>query len=584
MTAEPATSRADRRSANRLLARVGHHGGVWIVVLIANVGVLAVAETALPAVLGRTIDGVLGRAPTAHWLWWSALLVAVLVACDVVDEIGVATATARSTAWLRATSLRHLLSVRLRSLERLSPGDLASRLVGNTEDAGGAGPDAIATLTSVALAVAGVVALAVIDPWLCVTFVAGLPFLLLIFWSFAKDASRLNERYLETQGVIASRLVGALQGARTIASAGTTDRETRRVLAPLEDLHRHGKGMWRAETRITAQDTLMLALLEIGVLAVAGLELSRGRITPGELFAASQYVVLASSGSSAISSLSNLIRQRAAARRVDEIRQLPSMPYGDLPLPPGPGRVEIRGVTVRAGDRVLLEIEDLVIDGGALVAVVGPSGAGKSQFAALVGRLTDPDVGEVFLDGRSLTRLDRDSLRRAIGYGFERPALIGDTIMEAIEFGPHIPSKDEVTSAARAALADGFIRRMPDGYSTPLADAPMSGGEVQRIGLARAFAHAGRVLVLDDVAASLDTVTEHEIAKALTGAMADRTRILVAHRASTAARADLVLWLHEGRVRAIQPHHLLWQDADYRALFEAAEPVVPAVAVAGDRR
>jgi ATP-binding cassette subfamily B protein len=112
---------------------------------------------------------------------------------------------------------------------------------------------------------------------------------------------------------------------------------------------------------------------------------------------------------------------------------------------------------------------------------------------------------------------------------------------------------------------------MPDGYRTHLADAPMSGGESQRLGLARAFAHAGLVIVLDDVAASLDTVTEHRISQVLTGELAGRTRLVVAHRASTAARADVVVWLDRGRVRAMAAHHELWRDCLYRALFEPAE-------------
>lgn len=99
----------------------------------------------------------------------------------------------------------------------------------------------------------------------------------------------------------------------------------------------------------------------------------------------------------------------------------------------------------------------------------------------------------------------------------------------------------------------------------------MSGGEAQRVGLARTFAHAGRLIVLDDVAASLDTVTEHQIARVLTARLAGRTRLVVAHRASTAARADLVVWLDGGRVRALRPHQLLWDDPAYRAVFEATE-------------
>ena len=129
----------------------------------------------------------------------------------------------------------------------------------------------------------------------------------------------------------------------------------------------------------------------------------------------------------------------------------------------------------------------------------------------------------------------------------------------------------DLEEAARAARADDFIRLLPEGYATPLTHAPMSGGERQRMGLARTFAHAGRVVVLDDVAASLDTVTEHHISRVLTGALGDRTRIVVAHRASTAGRADAVVWLDGGRLRAMAPHRELWQDPEYRTLFEPDE-------------
>ena len=224
-----------------------------------------------------------------------------------------------------------------------------------------------------------------------------------------------------------------------------------------------------------------------------------------------------------------------------------------------------------------------MVPAGALVAVVGRSGSGKSLLAGLAGRLVDPDEGEVLLDGVALPELDHSELRREIGYGFERPVLLGDTLADAIACGIDEPSREEVVAAATAARADDFIRLMPSGYDTPVAEAPMSGGEVQRVGLARTFAHARRVVVLDDVAASLDTVTEHHIAAVLTGALADHTRIVVAHRASTAARADAVVWLEDGRVRAYAPHEQLWQDADYRALFEARdEPASGASAAAGN--
>jgi ATP-binding cassette subfamily B protein len=229
-------------------------------------------------------------------------------------------------------------------------------------------------------------------------------------------------------------------------------------------------------------------------------------------------------------------------------------------------------VTVRGTGGAVLQDLDLTVPGGAQVAIVGRSGSGKTLLAALAGRLLDPDKGDVLLDGVPLRLLDRGELRRAVAYGFERPVLLGETFADAIGFGQRSVPADEVTAQAAAARADAFIRRMPEGYRTRLTDAPISGGEAQRVGLARAFAQAGRVLILDDVAASLDTVTEHHISQVLTGALADRTRLIVTHRASTAARAELVVWLADGGVRGRGTHRELWADPEYRAAFHAVPP------------
>jgi len=565
----------DSRPSDRLLVQVGRHAGGWVGVLAINTVVIAAADLALPAVLGKTLDSVLGSGAPNRWLALLVVIVVILSAAEALEDLGTGVATARSTAWLRRTALAHVLAVGWRTAQRFPPGDLSARLVGNTAEAGSVAPDVIRGAAAVIPAVGGTVALALIDPWLCVTFLVGAPVLMALLWAFARDASELAEGYLAIQGTIAGRLVQALSGARTIAAAGTAERETSRVLRPLAALHDSGIRMWRAQTRITAQDLILLSGLEIAVLAVAGWQLSRGRISAGELLAASQYVALGAGLSSVVPALTRFIRSRAAARRVGEVLDLPAVGYGSAVLPKAGGTLEFRKVSVRAGDRLILDRLDLVIPAGSLVAVVGRTGAGKSLLAGLAGRLVDPDDGTVLLDGVPLPELPRAELRQMIGYGFERPVLLGETVGDAIAFGVEEPGDDEVSKAARAARADTFIRYLPAGYQTRLSQAPMSGGEMQRIGLARAFAHPGRVLILDDVAASLDTVTEHEISQALTGAMADRTRILVAHRASTAARADQVIWLDEGRVRAQAPHRQLWNDPGYRGLFEAPDAAQP---------
>jgi ATP-binding cassette, subfamily B, bacterial len=499
----------------------------------------------------------------------------VLIAGSALDILASGEAVARSTAWVRETLLRHRLALGKRGGVELGPGEMATRLVANASEAGRVAPAAVGACTSLIAGVGGTVALAIIHPWLAVTFLCGVPLMLVIVRAFARDASQLATLYLTVQGRIADRLTGAIGGARTIGAAGTLQREVDRSLAPLPELRRHGMDLWRVNMRIIAQDSLLVRMQEIGVIAVAGALLAGGHISPGQMLAAGQYVFLAASLGALTGLVERLTSARAAATRLVEILEQEPLRYGSDVLPAGPGRLELRGVTVRSGDQVVLDRLDLDIPGGALVAVVGRSGSGKSLLAALVGRLADPDEGEVLLDGTSLRRLDRGELRRAVGYGFERPALFGRTVGDAIAFGAYRPPAEEVEEAARAAQADDFIRLLPNGYASPLDQAPMSGGEAQRVGLARTFAHAGRVVVLDDVAASLDTVTEHHISRVLTGALGDRTRLIVAHRASTAARMDAVVWLDGGRVRAMAPHRELWQDPDYRVLFEPDERPVP---------
>ena len=575
LTVQAVTERDARRAADRLLLQVSRRGGAPLALMVVATLVLAGGELALPFVLGRTLDAVIEHGSPGGWLLWTGLLVAALVLFDALDDLANGATIARCTAWLRTTLLAHVLALGARRSERSASGELSSRLVANAADAGRVAPDLVRAAIGVLPAVGGTVALALIDPWLCLTFLAGMPVFAFMLRAFARNASDQASRYLDTQGTIASRLVDALAGARTIAAAGTQEREAARILGPLPELHRHGIGMWRAQRRIAAQDAVLISLLEVAVLAVAGVLLADGRITPGEMLAASQYVLIAATLSSAVGFIDRLVRCRAAAQRINEVLEQPAVRYGQRRLGPGRGQLEFRKVSASSAGRPVLQGLDLLLPAGCLAAVVGRSGSGKSLFAALAGRLVDPDEGEVLLDGVPLAQLRLSDLRAAIGYGFERPVLIGETLADAIAFGDRPPSREDVVRAAQAARADDFIRRMPRGYATRLADAPMSGGEIQRIGLARTFAVPRRLVVLDDVAASLDAVTEHHISKVLTGALAGRTRIIVAHRASTAARADVVVWLDGGAIRATGPHAQLWRDGEYRALFAPDEGAAP---------
>ncbi|MCX5358863.1 ABC transporter ATP-binding protein/permease [Streptomyces sp. NBC_00124] len=542
----------------------------WLALCLASTAATG-AALLLPAALGRTLDLLLAHDPATRWVLYCAALVLLIALLDACETVLGGTVDARTTAWLRRRLTGHVLAVGPRAAARFGPGDLVARLVGNAAQAGTAPTSRAALLSALAGPVGGLVALALIDPWLAAVWLAGAPVLALLLRAFARDTRECVTRYQEAQGRIAAALSEAVGGHRTIAAAGTADRETARILRPLPELSSAGHRMWRVQGRAAGQSVAVAPLLQLGVVAVAGVLLARHRLTVGEVLAASRYAVLATGVGVLVGQLAGLARARAAAGRLIEVLAEPAAVHGERQLPYGPGRLELRGVTARRGGRAVLDGVDLVVPGGTTLAVVGRSGAGKSLLAALAGRLADPDVGEVLLDAVPLRELTRDELRRAIGHAFERPALLGGTLAQEIGLGLTSPSPARIREAARAAHADDFVSRLPSGYATRCADAPRSGGESQRLGLARAFAHGGRLLVLDDALSSLDTVTEARITESLVGAGADGTRLLIAHRASTAARADAVAWLDEGRVRAVGPHEELWTMPGYRAVFAGGE-------------
>ncbi|MFE7760781.1 ABC transporter ATP-binding protein [Streptomyces sp. NPDC057438] len=556
-----------------LLRSAVRHSGPRCTAL-ALVSVTATGATlALPLALGRALDLLLAGDPgAARWVLWSTGLVLAVAALDAVETVLAGTTSARSTAWLRHRLVGHVLAVGPRAVGRFGPGDLVARLVGNAAQAGTAPATAAALLAALTGPLGAVVALGLIDPLLMVVFLAGAPLLALVLRALARGSSDCVARYQQAQGRIAGGLAEAVAGHRTIAAAGTADRTVARVLGPLPELSREGHRMWRVQGRAAARAAALAPLLQLSVVATAGVLLTRHRLSVGELLAASRYAVLAAGVGVLVGHVSGLVRARAGADRLAEVLAEPPTAYGERTLPPAErglpvGCLELRSVTVRRGGRAVLDGVDLVVPGGSTLAVVGRSGAGKSLLAAVAGRLADPDEGEVRLDGVPLPELDRRELRRAVAHAFERPALLGDSVTDTIAFGVPRPSPARVREAARAAHADGFVRRLPEGYATPCADAPLSGGEAQRLGLARAFARDGRLLVLDDALSSLDTVTEHRITETLLAPATGGSRLIIAHRVTTAARADAVAWLDGGKVRAVGPHAELWRTAAYRDLF-----------------
>jgi ATP-binding cassette subfamily B protein len=567
--AEPEEPGPDLRAADRLLKQAARRKPRWAPVLALAVLAGTAASLALPATLAGAVDGVLtGRGERACVPCFAAL--AVLVCSEALTQLADPHATADATALVRGDLLRHITEAGCPP-DEYPPGDLVARLTGSAAEAGAAVPSVAYCGAQIALSLGAVAALAVLYPPLALTFLLAAPLSFAVIRRYLRRTTRLVAGYQEGQAAVAARLLGALSGIRTITAAGTVDREIERVLRPVPDLSRRGRELWDSQQRIAWYASLLAPVTQISVLVVAGYAVATGALSPGGLLAALGYSTVGLSYLGTAQSLLALARARAGAARVAAVLARPARIPGTLALPPGGGALELRAIRLTRRGATILDRLDLTVPAGRCVALVGRSGSGKSLLAALAGRLSDPDEGAVLLDGARVDQVRTEDLRAAVVYAFADPALPGESIQDAIALAPWpIPAR-RVREAARAAHADAFIRRLPDGYLTPLADAPLSGGERQRLGLARAVAHGGRLIILDDATSSLDTVTEAFVARAFDRALRGRTRLVITHRAAVAARADHVAWLDQGRIRAMAPHAELWQDPDYRAVFQSPQ-------------
>ncbi len=261
----------------------------------------------------------------------------------------------------------------------------------------------------------------------------------------------------------------------------------------------------------------------------------------------------------------------------------------DEPRPPrGPGTrrlpdrspLEVRlcsvGYTYPGADRPALDGLDLVWRSGEVLAVVGASGAGKTTILRLVLRLLEPQAGEVLVDGTPLREMDLDWWRRQIAYVPQAPQLFAGTIRENIQLGRMDASPEDVEAAARAARAHDFICARPEGYDALVEEGGrgLSGGERQRIALARALATRAPLLLLDEPTARLDAEADDALSAAIAGAASGRRALIVAHRLSTAERADRIAVLRDGRIADIgTPEQLRQGSAVYANLRRAYFPL-----------
>jgi ATP-binding cassette subfamily B protein len=380
-------------------------------------------------------------------------------------------------------------------------------------------------------------------------------------------------------GRIANATVEFVQGISVVKAFGSGERAHRRFRTATDDFADsflrmvHGlAGIGAAMQVVLSPPFVLLVVLIGGTVLIQGGSLAPADLLPFLLLGLGLTAPVAALGHG----FDDLQAARRAVGRIREVLAVPSLPEPALPVAPQGHRVELRDV--RFGydaDREVLRGIDLVLEPGTVTAIVGPSGSGKSTLVQLLPRFFDPTHGSVLLGGVDLRRLGSRELYRMVSFVFQDVRLLRASVADNIALAVPRADLDDVVRAARLANIHDRILELPHGYDTVLgADAGLSGGEAQRISIARALLADAPVLVLDEATAFADPQTEQAVRRAMTTLKGDRTILVIAHRLETIADADTVVMLENGSVvERGTPAELLAQNgkfAEFRRSHRAA--------------
>jgi ATP-binding cassette subfamily B protein len=531
----------------------------------------------IPLFTQRAIDQGLVPGDWARLAFWLAILVVTGLATAYLSALRHRSATeagARGTFRLRGRLVRHLLGLDAGFHDRVERGDVLTR---TTTDVGIIGDlmDYLVTWVAHTAAIVLIIVLLLqMNVGLGVIGLAFIPVVFLLTGLAARSYGGRATALREATGRLTSVVHESIAGVRVVKGFG---------------IEHHQRGRCERASRAIVDRALALARLDVAYLAlgpalpalalVAGLwwggqRAMTGELLVGELLAFGAWMVrLAGRTEGLLERLVWYLDACASARRVNALldqRGAIEEPAHPVPLPAGGGELRFERVSVMAGERPLLEAVSFTVRPGETVALVGESGAGKSLLLSLVPRLYALRRGTIRLDGVAIERLSVADLRAAVCLASDDTMLFRDTVAANIALGRPDATPAEIEAAARQAQAHEFIADLPDGYGTVLGERglTLSGGQRQRIALARALLTQPRLLLLDDVASSLDPATEATIRADLSSPNQRRTTLIATQRRSAAAGADRVVLLDRGRVVAEGSDADLWRQSPlYRRIL-----------------
>ena len=467
-------------------------------------------------------------------------------------------ASGRALFSLRGAVYAHLLRVSPRRLARVPVGDMVSRLDGDIAEVQRFGTDAAPSFISSVLTLSIVGAVMVGLSWRLTLLVAALLPLQLLVRQYARPRIEASTRALrEAASRLSGFLVETLSGARHVQAAAAEEIEGRRLDVLGHDyLGRVLGQQW--VTYATGSFAAFLGhLATAGVFVLGGWYVLQGRLSVGTLVAFVAYLGRSSGSAASMAALyTGYQRARVSLARVEELLGLPCVPESAAACAlPAAARGDLRfdAVCVAANidGRPVLDSISMDIAAGSKVVLRGASGAGKSTLADLLRRFVDADSGRILLDGRPLQEYKLADLRRRVVVVEHSPLLFRGSILDNLRYGHEHVDETAATAAAHRALVDEFVSELPEGYATQVGEggAGLSTGQRQRIAIARAALAQPLIVILDEATSGLDADAARAVHRSLDAAFAERTRIVITHRAGDIEGADVCWQLEGGRLR-----------------------------------
>jgi len=477
---------------------------------------------------------------------------------------------------LRTTLFRKLQNTNILFIEKLSSGDIAYRLTEDVDRVGEVIYKSIQDTTPSIFQLVAVFGYMIFIDWnLSLATIILAPLIALLVSDFGSRVLKASEQSQNKISSLAGLLSEAIQGLPMV-KAFAVEEWLQNDFNKQVELHKEAKYKM---LKLVALQHPIVGLIEIvgilSILTIGTYRIQIGGMSNEEFGSYFTALIMLIDPISHITTNYNELKQgQASLRRLDEITTNPleknTLNSGIIP-DRIEGKLSFRNVFFAYNDKneVIRDI-NLDIDSGKIMALVGPSGAGKSTIFSLILKFVEPCKGGIYIDDYNLNKVNTNYLRRCIGIVPQKTFIFSGTIAEAIKFG-RPTTKENLVNAAKIANAHDFIQQLPNGYETYIEErgSNLSGGQLQRISIARALLGDPTILLLDEATSALDAEAEESVQKGLKQAMDNRTVLIIAHRLSTIQKADKIAFIEKGKVCEIGNHNeLINRQGRYKELCD----------------